>query len=246
MLKIIHGRPDTEIANENQQMTLSLSLLDKNPRPFILVFPGGGYQHLADKEGQPVADWLNSIGYHAGVLYYPIGTIDYKQILKELEEVFIQIRQHKDKWAIVEDQIGVIGFSAGGHLAGLAGTKISERANAMLLCYPVVTFQDPYVHLGSRKNFLGEHFSNQLIDEFSIEKLIDEFTPPTFIWHTANDGSVTIQNTLKLTESLSKYNIPFEYHVFPSGRHGLALANDDPYIQRWLDFAKEWLNTVFQ
>lgn len=246
MLKIIHDKFSTDSLTSNQQMTLSISLLDEHERPFILVFPGGGYHHLAEKEGYPVVKWLHSIGYHAGVLYYPIGTIDHLSMVKELEEVFIQLRKHAKKWHITENKIGALGFSAGGHLAGLASTKITNRANALLLCYPVITFTEPFRHAGSREHFLGNPKpSKHLVESYSIEHLINEHTPPTFIWHTADDQSVPIQNTILLANSLARHNIPFEYHVFPSGKHGLGLAKEFPYVERWLSFAEIWLKNIF-
>lgn len=246
MLKILYNKFCHDTITSNQQMTLSLSLLDDYERPFILVFPGGGYRHLAEKEGQPVVQWLHSIGYHAGVLYYPVGTIDHLNMVKELEEVFSQLRQHAKKWHIIENKIGAIGFSAGGHLASLASTKITNRVNALLLCYPVITFSEPFGHSGSREHFLGStHPSKHLVDSYSIEHLIDEQTPPTFIWHTADDQSVPIQNTIFLANSLARHNIPFEYHVFPSGKHGLGMAREFPYVERWLSFAETWLNNIF-
>lgn len=244
MLKIIHGNHNHNL-EANQHMTLSLSLLDDKKRPFILVFPGGGYHHLAEKEAKPIVNWLHSIGYHAGILYYPVGIINPISIINQLEEVFMQLHSNADNWHLVENKIGVLGFSAGGHLASLACTKISNRANALVLCYPVVTFTEPYGHSGSREHFLGKNLPNHLVKAYSVEHLVDKNMPPTFIWHTADDQSVPIQNTIMLAESLAKFSIPFEYHIFPSGKHGLALAEDSPYVHRWLSLAEAWLKTIF-
>lgn len=243
MSKIINDNYNHS-SEENQHMTLHLSLLDNKKRPFILVCPGGGYHHLSEKEAQPIVKWLHSIGYHAGILHYPVGTINHASIIKELEEVFSQLRNNAKDWNLLENKIGVLGFSAGGHLASLACTKINNRANALVLCYPVITFTEPYGHSGSREHFLGKNPPNHLVEAYSIEHLVDENMPPTFIWHTADDQSVPVQNTIMLAESLAKFNIPFEYHIFPSGKHGLALAEESPYVHRWLSLAEAWLKTT--
>ncbi|MEK4509853.1 prolyl oligopeptidase family serine peptidase [Paenibacillus sp. FSL K6-2524] len=210
-------------------------------RPFILVLPGGGYHHLAYHEGEPVAKWLNSLGIHAGVLKYQVGDFDASSQLTDVEDALKWIRQAPKDWCVISQQVGLVGFSAGGHLAATVATKGNEKPDLLLLSYPVISFQDPYAHEGSRWHFLGEAPSAEATHAFSAHEQVTSQTPPTLMWTTADDASVPVENSLLFASALSAKKIPFELHVFEAGRHGLGLADENPHCQQWVRLATNWL-----
>lgn len=213
----------------------------RQPRPFILVLPGGGYNHLAQHEGEPVAKWLNDLGIHAGVLAYQVGDFNATSLLNDVEDAFKWIRQAPKDWNVISEQVGMIGFSAGGHLASIYATTRAEKPNLLLLGYPVISFLEPYAHNGSRLHFLGGNPTQEALHSFSSELQVNAQTPRAFIWTTANDASVPVENSLLFSAALSKQGIPFELHVFEEGRHGLGLSNDNLQCQQWLPLAETWL-----
>lgn len=211
-------------------------------RPFILVLPGGGYSHLAEHEGEPIARWLNSLGIHAGVLHYQVGNFEATSLMKDVEDALTWIRQAPKDWNVISHQVGMIGFSAGGHLASIVATTGTEKPNLLLLGYPVITFHETYTHEGSRYHFLGMNPSDEALHSYSADRQVTAQTPPTFIWTTANDATVPVENSLLFAAALSKDNVPFELHVFEEGRHGLGLAEDTLHCGQWLTLAANWLN----
>jgi lysophospholipase L1-like esterase/acetyl esterase/lipase len=213
----------------------------REARPFILVLPGGGYQHLAQHEGEPVAQWLNGLGIHAGVLNYQVGDFEATSLLEDVENALKWIRQAPKDWEVISQQVGLIGFSAGGHLASIVATTGAEKPNLLLLGYPVISFHDPYTHKGSQFHFLGEQPTKEALHAFSSDQQVTAQTPPTFIWTTANDASVPVENSLLLGSALSREGVPFELHVFEEGRHGLGLAGEHPHCQQWLTLSANWL-----
>jgi len=167
------------------------------------------------------------------------------------------IRHNAEQWKIKTDRIAVCGFSAGGHLAGSLGVhwerygfekedslhKISNRPNAMILCYPVLTTQFP--HQGSIMNLLGDNATNSdFLKEFSLELNIGTTTPPAFLWRTAEDPGVPVENSLLFAQHLKKNGIPFELHVFPKGKHGLGLATEDSHVSQWMPLCCRWLEKI--
>ncbi|WP_068502249.1 GDSL-type esterase/lipase family protein [Paenibacillus kribbensis] len=210
-------------------------------RPFILVLPGGGYEHLASHEGEPIARWLNDLGIHAGVLEYQIGDFEINSLLEDVEHTLQWVRQTPKDWPVIPEQVGLIGFSAGGHLASIVATRGSEKPNLLLLGYPVISFHDRYTHIGSRTHFLGEQPTQDQLQAFSSDQQVTSQTPPTFMWTTANDATVPVENSLLFASALSKEGIPFELHVFEEGRHGLGLAEDNLECRQWLKLAEAWL-----
>lgn len=213
----------------------------REARPFVLVLPGGGYEHLASHEGEPIARWLNDLGIHAGVLEYQVGDFEITSLLEDVEHALQWIRQTPHDWLVIPDQVGLIGFSAGGHLASIVSTIGAEKPNLLMLGYPVISFHDPYTHLGSRTHFLGEQPTLEQLQAFSSDRQVTAQTPPTFMWTTANDGAVPVENSLLFAFSLSRERIPFELHVFEEGRHGLGLSEDNLECRQWLDLAEKWL-----
>lgn len=225
------------------------------PKGAIVVCPGGGYARRAEHEGRPVAQWLNSLGLHAFVLHYRVAPYRHPYPLLDAQRAVRLVRARAAEWAIDPDRIGVLGFSAGGHLAATLAThwdrgdgaasdpveRQSCRPDLAILCYPVISFAAPYRHLGSVKNLLGEAPSEALLHELSNETQVNSETPPAFLWHTADDGGVSVEHSLAFAQALSRHRVPFALHVFPHGRHGLGLAPDDPEVGRWTQLCAAWL-----
>ena len=215
--------------------------------PAMLILPGGGYSGVSDREGGPLALACLGHGYSAFVLRYSVGPNEkYPTQLNQAEEALRYIRQHADEWNIHPNHIAVMGFSAGGHLAGNLATAGEERPDAAILCYPVITAGE-YAH---RDSFIA------LGAEISLEKCVDDKTPPTFLWHTANDGLVPVENSLLMASALQQKKIPFELHIFQDGPHGLALCNEqtagpnaehflNPHAAHWFPLCIEWCNQLF-
>ena len=220
----------------------------------IIIFPGGGYQHRAHHEGEPVAKWLNNQGISAFVLNYRVSPSRHPASLADAQRAIRYVRHQAEEWFIDKQKIGILGFSAGGHLASTVSTHFSKecyestddidiescKPDIAILCYPVISFTQ-YYHEGSVQNLLGNNPSEQLRASLSNENNIDAATPPTFLWHTADDAAVPVENSLLYSQALSKHNIPFELHIFPNGRHGLGLAADDSIVGKWTNLCENWL-----
>jgi acetyl esterase/lipase len=232
----------------------------------VLVLPGGGYHMTSDREAEPVAKAFFAAGLNAFVLRYSVKdeAVGYAPLLDAASAVKY-IRDNADRFNIDKDKIVVCGFSAGGHLAASIGTLwklgvVSEtlgcensyvKPNGMILGYPVITAGNK-AHKGSIYKLANkENPTQEELDAFSLEKQVDSETCPAFIWHTASDGGVPVENALYMCEALSANKIPFELHVFPYGVHGLSLATAEvaprdemimPYVGRWFDFAVKWIN----
>lgn len=238
-------------------------------RPLILICPGGGYEFLSDREGESIAFKFNSFGYHAAVIYYSIAPVTYPTQLLEVSAAVKYFKDHAEEYHIDPDRIAIFGASAGGHAAADYATgyfrdevtsvlKVSSdylKPAGMILAYPVIT-SGPFAHRGSFDNLLGELRDNKkMLDYLSIENRITKETPPAFIWHTFPDGCVPVENSLLLAEAMKKENIPFELHIFPSGDHGLGLADEitlspnrteiNKGAAQWIDLCCVWLNDIF-
>ena len=225
-------------------------------RPGFVVCPGGGYGGLADHEGKPVADWLESIGIKSFVLKYRLGPKYHHPVeLGDVNRAIRFVRANSAKLGVDPGRIGVIGFSAGGHLTSTAVTyfddgkpnatdaidKASSRPDVGILIYPVISM-GPFGHGGSRTNLLGENPSQQLIDALSSEKNVSLSTPPCFMVHGADDQVVPIENSLMFATALSAHKIPFELHVLQHGDHGFGLGQPGS-PQDWRGLARAWLKT---
>lgn len=223
----------------------------------IVVCPGGGYAHLAmDKEGVKVAQWLNSLGVAAFVLKYRLGPrYHYPAQLEDAERALRMARYHAKDFGVAPDRIGIMGFSAGGHLASTAGThfdsgnpkapdpvdRVSSRPDFMILAYPVITLMAPYVHEGSKQNLLGEHPDSELVKNLSNESRVTPETPPTFLFHTDADKTVPVENSVQFYLALRRAGVPAEVHIFERGPHGVGLAPNDPELSVWPTLAEHWL-----
>lgn len=228
----------------------------------VLICPGGGYHILAyDAEGVDVAKWFNSKGIAAAVLKYrlPISksvVISHEAPLQDTQRALRLLRYHADEWNINKDQIGIIGFSAGGHLASTLGTKfdhntlepadeidiISARPDFMILVYPVISFRESFSHQGSKNALLGENPSDELVDFFSNEMHVSSATPPAFIVHSGDDKSVPVENSLSFYQAMVRQGVMAEMHIYPDGGHGYSLAVSKGYLQTWTDRLYDWLS----
>ncbi|MFF1383062.1 alpha/beta hydrolase [Arthrobacter sp. NPDC058288] len=224
----------------------------QSPRrfPAILVLPGGGYARHADHEAEPVADWLASLGIHAFVLRYRVAPHRHPAPLADAKAALAWIRRGGHGLAVDGSRVGVLGFSAGGHVAAtLAGgvptgdetLDVPEsRPDLAILCYPVVSFEAA-VHQGSIDNLLGAAPAAELLAGLSAELTVTGSTPPAFIWHTFDDAAVDVEHSLRYASALRKAAVPAELHVFPHGRHGLGLAAGVAGVERWTELCATWL-----
>lgn len=228
----------------------------------VVICPGGGYRILAyDWEGSDIAKWLNSKGIAGIVLKYRLplsksNIVNHKSPLLDVQRAIRLTRYHADDWNIERDNIGVMGFSAGGHLASTAGTHfdsghadagdpvecMSSRPDFMILIYPVITFSHDYMHKGSRKALIGENPGSTLIEYYSNELHVTSDTPPTFIIHAGDDKSVPVENSLLFYHSLVEKDVPAECHIYPEGGHGFSLAVGKGHLSTWTDRCIDWLN----
>lgn len=230
---------------------------NKKSRTAVLIFPGGGYEMLADHEGKGYAEFLNENGYDAFVCYYRVSPDRFPAPLLDARRAMRLIRKNAEKFGIAPDRVAVMGSSAGGNLAALLSTFTEPLAgeeeddlmdvpylpNAQILCYPVITLADEaIVERGSRGNLFGENFDGARA--VSPEFHVTEKTPPAFLWHTADDDCVPVGNSLLYTSVLRAHGVPVELHVFPHGRHGLGLAKDDPSVGAWTGLLLSWLKTL--
>lgn len=215
-------------------------------RGTIVVCPGGGYIMKAGHEGEPIALRLNDFGINAYVLDYRVKPDLHPAPVLDARRAISLARGRAADLGTRTDRIGILGFSAGGHLAASAGTmwdSDKNRPDAMILCYPVITFNRSG-HVGSFQNLLGENASATLLSDLSIENRVDRRTPPAFIWHTADDSVVPVENALLMASSLANRQVPFACHIFPHGPHGLGLAEEYPEIRCWPELCADFLQSL--
>jgi acetyl esterase/lipase len=223
----------------------------------VIVCPGGGYGALAtDKEGTQFAQWFNSIGVSAFVLKYRLGPKYHHPIeLGDAQRAIRMVRARAEEFRVQPDRIGIMGFSAGGHLAASAGThfdtvnavagdpidKVSSRPDFLVLGYPVISFTTSYVHKGSMRNLLGENPDPKLVELMSNELQVTPRTPPTFLFHTNADTGVPPENSVLFYMALRKAGVPAELHIYERGPHGVGLAQTDEALSTWPGRLAGWL-----
>jgi acetyl esterase/lipase len=227
----------------------------------VVVCPGGGYLTLAmDHEGIKVAEWLNSLGVTAFVLKYRVGTWDgrknkYPIPFMDATRAIRTVRTRAREWGVDPERIGIMGFSAGGHLASTVGThfdggnggsadaveRAGSRPNFMILVYPVISLKTEYVHRGSRKSLLGENADLRLVDSLSNETQVTSMTPPAFLVATDEDDAVPPENSVLFYLALRRAKVPAELHIFRQGRHGFGMTSRDPVIASWVDRCRDWM-----
>ncbi len=235
-------------------------LNDGEVHPCVIVFPGGGYHHRAHHEGEQVSEWLNSLGFHSFVLEYRLTPYTYPAILGDALRSVRLVRYRAKEFGIDPEKIGVLGFSAGGHLAYMTALRygdaeldasdpidsVSSKPNLAVPCYAVASFEQ-YHHGGSASNFLGEKENTaEMRHKFSAEQLVKEDTPPMFIWHAADDPAVPVENALNMAMALRAKRVPFALHVYPFGGHGKNLAKEIPMACAWPSACGAWLYEIFE
>lgn len=268
---------ENEIYDGASTVTLELMVhrvspeLTKGRRPAMIVFPGGGYQFTSDREAEPIASAYFAEGYNTFTVRYITG--DKAKIANPLLDAaaaIAHVRTNAEKYCVDPDKIAVIGFSAGGHLAGFIATQwhckfIADKLgidnelckpNAAVLCYPVVTQNVP-THEGSFNYLMGFERNDELNHIANLDENVDERTCPCFIWHTATDDAVPVANSLAFARALTDNKIGCELHIFPMGRHGLSRCTAEtapdwgtkeytlPYIARWMEWSIKWLAQEF-
>lgn len=222
----------------------------------VIVCPGGGYVVLADHEADPVARWLTTLGITAFVLRYRLApAARHPHMLEDAARAVRTVRAHASGWGLDPARIGVLGFSAGGHLCSMLAThfdagegaspdpveRVSSRPDLAILVYPVITLQGPHGHPWCRQCLLGEHPDPAQVAHLSSEMQVAAQTPPMFLVHTADDD-VSCQNSLLMAQALSVSGVPFELHLYEKGGHGYGLAENDPILRTWPARCAEWLH----
>lgn len=224
------------------------------PTAAIVVCPGGGYRMRAEHEGAPIAEWLASLGIAAFVVDYRVAPHQHPLPLLDAQRAIRIVRHGARDWNVDTNRIGILGFSAGGHLAATAGThwdrgdatatdpirQVSCRPDLMVLCYPVISFMLA-CHRGSVVNLLGEEATLEQRRYLSAELNVTPETPPTFLWHTADDAVVDVDHALVMVSALRRHGVDVALHVFPHGVHGLGLAPGFPEVAVWTDLCAEFL-----
>lgn len=220
-----------------------------------VICPGGGYVMRACHEGEAIAKWLNRLGMTAFVLNYSVHPHRFPTAQLEAARAIRLLRYHAEEWRIASSHIGIMGFSAGGHLAAGAGTRydlgqpdaldpvnqMSSRPDALILSYPVITFLPPHAHEGSVLHLLGNSCDEEMRRLLSHERHVTSDTPMTFIWHTADDEAVPAANSIAFAEALKQHGVPHELCIYESGPHGLGLASGHPHASEWTTHAEAWL-----
>jgi acetyl esterase/lipase len=223
----------------------------------VVVCPGGGYRGLAmDHEGDQVAKWLNSLGVSAFVLKYRLGPKYHHPVeLGDAQRAIRTVRAKAAEYRVAPDRVGIMGFSAGGHLASTAGThfdagdasaadpidRAGSRPDFLVLGYPVISFTTPYTHKGSLQNLLGDNPDPKLVESLSNELQVTAQTPPTFLFHTTADTTVPVENSVLFYLALRKAGVPAEMHIYERGPHGLGLAPLDEALSSWPSRLAAWM-----
>lgn len=240
------------------ELLVYLAPKEKATGAAVVICPGGGYGVLAiDHEGYDIAKWFNEMGITGIILKYRLPSdeiMDDKTVgpLQDVQEAIRTVRRNAFAWNLNPERIGVMGFSAGGHLAGTASTlygegvytpgdKVSARPDFSILIYGVLSMQDGVTHAGSQRNLLGENPSRELKDKFSNELRVDASTPPAFLVHSANDDAVPVANSILYYQALIRAGVAGELHVYESGGHGYGLAPNGSSESLWPAACRAWL-----
>jgi len=268
---MIHTSIDISVGDSGLCAKLVTYFQDRSPdlrittRPVVLICPGGGYNYTSDREAEPLALQFVAMGYHAAVLRYSTAPARFPQALQQLAQAVRLLRENAEEWGIDPNRIVVQGASAGGHLAASLGVFWNRpfltealgvpaeaiRPNGMILCYPVITSGEK-AHQGSFASLLGVAAEEPEKRSFvSLETQVFAQTPPTFLWHTATDQAVPVENSLLFFHALKAAGVPVEMHIYPVGAHGLSLATEETESPRgtgvqkecesWLGLARDWM-----
>ncbi len=254
------GAPRAKGTTDNDKPNVAITLPDPKSATgaAVVVCPGGGYGGLAmGHEGRDIAEWLRSQGIAAFVLKYRHRNMGYGHPtpMEDAQRAVRFARANAEKYKIDPRRIGVLGFSAGGHLASTVGThfdqgdsnakdsidRVSCRPDFLILVYPVISLNTQYVHKGSRDNLLGPNPDPQLLASLSNETQVTRDTPPTFLVHTGGDAAVAAENSVLFYLALRKAGVPVEMHIYEKGGHGFGLAPNDPVLSTWPAHCIAWL-----
>jgi acetyl esterase/lipase len=253
------GAPGAVGAEDGDKPTLTIwhPSADRSIGCAVVVCPGGGYGHLAvDHEGKQIAEWLNSLGVTAFMLKYRLAPrYRHPAPLNDAQRAIRTVRARAEEFKIDPKRVGIMGFSAGGHLTSTAAThfddgkadaqdaieKASCRPDFAILCYPVISFTTAYTHAGSKENLLGKDADAKLVESLSNELQVTDRTPPTFLFHTGEDTGVPPENSILFYMALRKAKVPAELHIYEKGPHGVGLAQKDPILSTWSGRCADWL-----
>jgi acetyl esterase/lipase len=270
---MIHQTFPIQVDGSNSDAKLCTYILETNQelyikkRPLILMCPGGGYAYTSDREAEPLAMRFLAMGFHVAILRYSCAPAVYPTALLELAEAMKLVHANADAWHVDSEKIVVQGCSAGGHLAASLGVFWQEgwlaqkaattnevlRPAGLLLCYPVITSGE-YAHKGSFEALLAGQYTDEMLEQVSLEKHVTTDTPPVFLWHTFTDGSVPVENALLFAGALRKNDVSLELHIYPKGGHGLSTADEQTSYpdktevqkecQSWLSLAQMWMQST--
>lgn len=258
-----------QLGNDECNAYVDCYLIDKVPEmgnrqkiyPCLVICPGGAYCGISGREGEPIAMQFLSEGYCVFVLHYSVQPHAFPQQLLEVAAVMEIIQMHSEEWNCDVNNTTIMGFSAGGHLAAQYSNRYdcsevrtlfptSKGVKKVILGYPVITSERAYAHPETLCNFVGHQLTSLDDKGCSCELLVTEKTPPTFLWHTAEDELVAVENSLLYSLALSKYKVPYELHIFPYGPHGMATADNSTcfdlerktsHCYQWIEQCKKWL-----
>ena len=224
---------------------LTVHVANKPNGKAILCCPGGGYSIVAmNHEGHDMAAWFNAQGITFAVLKYRMPNGHDEVPLSDALQAMRIMRQHSEEWKI--SKIGVMGASAGGHLASTAATHYTEdsRPDFQVLFYPVISMQADITHRGSRENLIGKNPTEELVNLYSNELQVNEQTPPAFILHSSDDGGVSVENSIRYYQALVKNRVPVSLHCYPVGGHGWGYRDSFPYKHEWKGELEKWLREL--
>jgi acetyl esterase/lipase len=243
--------------SDKPALTIYMPPNTTGPMAAVIIAPGGSYARLSmNNEGRAPANYLNTLGVAAFVLRYRLGPRYHHPIeLGDAQRAIRLVRSRAAEWHIAPDRIGMMGFSAGGHLVSSAAThvdagkadaadpidRVSSRPDFTVLGYPVISFVEPWTHQGSKANLLGNAPDPSLARSLSSETQVTASTPPAFIYHTNADATVPVENAIAYFSALRKAGVPAEIHVFRNGPHGTGLAQQDPALAEWPRLLANWL-----
>ena len=259
--------PGTTLQGEGDVPKLIVTKVDSSqPTAAIVILPGGGYGgHAMGHEGYEFAAWFHELGVTSAICTYRLRGkgnagkgYGHPAPMQDAQRAIQTLRANAKSLNIDPNRIGVIGFSAGGHLASTVSThfadaepdsedavaRVSSRPDFAILCYPVIAFDKPHTHRGSQRNLLGSDPSPELVASLSNERQVTPETPPTFLFHTGEDKAVPVQNSVEYYLACLKNKVPAEMHVFPKGRHGLGLAKNIDGAKAWPSLCADWLRDI--
>ena len=243
---------------DQPSLTVYLPPADKATGTAVVICPGGGYGGLAvNHEGKDIAEWFNQHGVTAFVLRYRVAPYKHPVPLLDAQRAVRIVRSRAKEWGVDPTRVGIMGFSAGGHLASTVATHFDDgkpdaadpidragcRPDFAILCYAVITLKPPYAHMGSRNNLLGKDADEKLVQSLCNDEQVTEKTPPTFLFHTSADTAVPPENSVLFYLALKKAKVPAELHIYTKGPHGVGLAPKDPILSTWSEQLAGWLQS---